>query len=65
MPRLRVSIDTGFAGCTHVTDLDEEIEGWESMTPEERETVLQEYVQDSIDDHIDAWVEVLDDQKGG
>lgn len=60
MPRIKMFIDTGFAGARHedYTDFDDDI--WAGMTEEAREKELDDIAQEYLVNHIECGAFVVD-----
>lgn len=54
-------IDTGFSGASHSGTWEIDQAAWDAMTPEERDTMLNEFMQDEIANHIEPWWKVREE----
>lgn len=61
---LVVIIDTGFMGAEHEVDVHVDDDEWEAMTPEERESYMQDEIQSAISDHISGSWKTSEDHYG-
>ena len=60
--RIRLVIDTGFAGCQHEDFLDLP-DDWETMSEEERQKYLDEEASDFLSNNINYSAYVVDDEE--
>ena len=51
--KIKLYIDTGFAGCKHEDVAEVDRAEWEAMSDEDREKHLQEEARDFLANHID------------
>lgn len=53
MPKIKLYVNTGCAGCKHIDYHDIPDDEWDEMTEKEREELLDELAQDYLVNHID------------
>ena len=60
MPKIRVTLGIGFAGCTHRDELDIDEEEWAGCTnEEERSDLINSYWADWSNNFIDGGAELV------
>ncbi|WP_447404525.1 DUF7167 family protein [Pseudomonas aeruginosa] len=57
--KIKMYVDTGFAGCKHEDSIEIDKGYWESLSEEGKDEYLEELAQDFLGNHIDfgAYVE--------
>lgn len=60
MPRIKMSVETGFAGEGHVDYFECEDELWNSMSPERREAYLDEVALEYLHERCACYAEVVE-----
>jgi hypothetical protein len=60
--KIKVTVNTGWAGCDHINyeDLPSD---WESLTSKEKGNYLHESAQIMLNEHCQAYAEVVDDEE--
>ena len=56
---LKIHVDTGFVGAQHEDEV-ELPDDWDSLTEKEQELFKMECCQETINNFIDAWTEIVD-----
>ena len=60
MKKIKVVVDTGFCGADHV-DYEDLPEAWETYTPWEKKSYLEEAAQDALNNYISAYADVVEE----
>lgn len=60
--RIRLFVDTGFAGATHEDEIEIPRDEWEQMDEEVRNDFLTEQLDGLVWNSINTWYEVVDDE---
>ena len=60
MKKIKVVVDTGFCDAGHI-DYEDLPEAWEAYTTKEQERYLEETAQDSLNNYISAYADVIEE----
>lgn len=62
MPKIKVYVNTGFAGCTHKDIWDYDDDEWNDLTEEEKQQELNQYAMDFMNTLIECGAHVVEDE---
>lgn len=59
--RIKVVLDTGYAGAKHEDEAEYPKEQWDSWSPEEKASEMESYIETMVSNYIEGWWEVIDE----